>query len=69
MLGTTAEQLVRKSEPIYKEKFEGKEFSEDEWLDIFVQFPILIERPIVVKDDKAIIARPPELLKEFLRNS
>ena len=66
MLGMKAEQLVRKKEPLYKEKYEGKKISESEWIKILVENPILIDRPIVVKDGKAIIGRPPERILEIL---
>lgn len=65
-LGMKAEQLVRKKEPLFREKFEGRKFTQAEWIDILVKNPILIERPIIVKGDKAIIARPPELAEQFL---
>lgn len=54
------EQIVRKGESVYKEQFAGKSYSDDEWIDILVANPILIERPIVVNGDKAVIGRPPE---------
>ena len=66
-LGMEAHELVRKNETIYKEKFDGKKMTEEQWIKALVKFPILIQRPIVVKGNKAIIARPPEKLKEFLR--
>jgi len=66
MLGMKAEQLVRKKEPLYKEKYEGKKISESEWIKIMVENPILIDRPIVVKDGKAIIGRPPERILEII---
>jgi arsenate reductase len=59
-------ELVRRNEPLYKEQFEGKELSEQEWLDILLENPILIERPIVEKGDKAVVARPPERLFDLL---
>jgi arsenate reductase (glutaredoxin) len=58
-------QLVRKNEPLYKEQYEGKEITEDHWLDILAEHPILIERPIVEKGDRAVVARPPERLAEL----
>lgn len=67
MLGIKAEQLVRKKEPLYKEKYEGKEISEAEWVKILHENPILIERPILVSGDKAIIGRPMETIVEFVK--
>lgn len=60
MLGKKPEALIRKGETEYKENFKGKDLSDDEWLDAMVKFPILIERPIVIKEDKAALGRPPE---------
>ena len=51
---------MRKGEKIYKEQFKGKEISEEAWIDIMLEYPKLIERPIVVKDGKAVLGRPPE---------
>ena len=66
MLGIKAEQLVRKKEPLYKENYEGKKISNKEWIKILHDNPILIERPILVNGDKAIIGRPMETIVEFL---
>jgi len=52
--------LIRTGESLYKEKFKGQNYAREEWLKIMVENPILIERPIVVHGDKAIIGRPPE---------
>lgn len=65
-LGITAHNLARTGEPLYKELFEGKELSEEEWINVLVENPILIQRPIVVKGEKAIIARPPERISEII---
>jgi len=59
-LDMNASDIIRKGEAIFKENFKGKEFTEAEWLSILVKNPKLIERPIVVKGDKAVIGRPPE---------
>ena len=66
MLGIKAEQLVRKKEPLYKENYEGKKISNTEWIKILHGNPILIERPIVINGDKAIIGRPIETIVEFI---
>jgi len=64
-LGISAEQLLRKGEEDFKVHFKGKELSEDEWIDAMVSYPKLIERPIVIKGDKAILGRPPENVKDL----
>ncbi|MBD8487404.1 arsenate reductase (glutaredoxin) [Echinicola sp. CAU 1574] len=66
MLGISADQLIRKNENVWKENFKGKSYGEDELIDIMVDNPILIERPIVIKERKAVIGRPPENILEIL---
>lgn len=61
-----ATALLRQSEPLFVAQYEGKQFTEDEWLQIIIDHPVLLQRPIVVLDDKAIIARPQEKLLEIL---
>jgi len=65
-LGLPVEYLVRKGEKIYKEKYKGREIAEEEWFKILAENPILMERPIVVKDDIAILGRPPENVEKLL---
>ena len=60
------EQIVRKGEKVFKEKLKGLSFTDEEWLKILVENPVLIERPIVVKGNTAVIGRPPENVKKFL---
>ncbi len=67
MLGMKAEDLVRKKEPLFLEKFKNKKLTEAQWIKAMAQNPILIERPIIVKGKKAIIGRPPEKVLEFLK--
>jgi arsenate reductase len=59
-LNIDAEKLVRKNENLYKEKYASKKYSNNEWIKILSKNPILIERPIVINGEKAIIGRPPE---------
>lgn len=66
MLGIKADKLVRKNEQIWKDNFKGKEFSEEELIKVMVNNPKLIERPVVIKDGKAIIGRPPEKVQTLL---
>lgn len=65
-LNMKPEQLLRKGETLYKEKYKGKELSDEEWIQAMVENPVLIERPIVVKDNKAVLGRPPEKVQELL---
>lgn len=65
-LNLKPEELVRKGEALYKEKFAGRTFSDDEWIRIMVENPILIERPIVVHGDRAVLGRPPQQVLTLL---
>ncbi|SHJ68552.1 arsenate reductase (glutaredoxin) [Pseudozobellia thermophila] len=65
-LGITPEMLVRKNEAVWKEKYRGRLLSDEDILDAMVEHPKLIERPIVVKGNKAVIGRPPERITEIL---
>jgi arsenate reductase len=59
-LGIEPEQLVRKGEDVYKSKYAGKALSDAQWIKAMVDDPVLIERPIVVHGERAVIGRPPE---------
>jgi arsenate reductase len=66
MLGMKAEDLVRKKESLYKEKYASKKITNSEWIRILHEHPELIERPIIVKGGKAIIGRPVEKVLDIL---
>jgi arsenate reductase (glutaredoxin) len=57
--------MVRTQEEIYKKEFKGKNFTDDEWVKIMVENPKLINRPIVMKDNKAVWGNPPEEIDEL----
>ncbi len=59
-------QILRKGEAVYKEKFKNSNFTEEEWITIMMEYPKLIERPIVISGNKAVIGRPPENVNELL---
>ena len=65
-LNLQASQIIRKGEVEFKEHFKGKELNENQWIQALVDFPKLMERPIVVKGNKAVIGRPPENVNEIL---
>ena len=60
--------LVRKNEAVWKENYKGKDLSNEEAISVMIENPKLIERPIVIKNGKAIIGRPPEKVIELLLN-
>ncbi len=65
--GLAPKDVVRTKEEIFKELgLAKKELSDDEWIDLMVTHPDLIQRPIVEKGDKVILARPAESVKELL---
>jgi arsenate reductase len=66
LLGTDDPRaIIRTGEPVYRELgLDGA--TRDELLDALVAHPILIERPIVIRGDRAVVARPPERVLELL---
>mgnify|MGYP001437509650 FL=1 len=64
-LDTTADQIVRKNEEVYK-KLNLKDSDQDLLIEKISKNPILLERPIVVKGKEAIIGRPPENVMKLL---
>ena len=66
MLGIEPIDLVRKNEVIWKENYKGKKLTDNDIIKAMATHPKLIERPIVIKNDKAVLGRPPEKIKELL---
>ncbi|WNW02101.1 arsenate reductase (glutaredoxin) [Tenacibaculum sp. HL-MS23] len=66
LLNITPIQLVRKNEKVWKEEFKGKELSDAEIIQAMIANPKLIERPIVINGDKAVIGRPPESILDII---
>ena len=58
--------IIRKQEEVYKKQYKGKEFPDDQWIKILIENPKLIERPIVVSNNKAVLAQPPENIDKLL---
>jgi arsenate reductase len=65
-LGLKPEQIIRKGEDVYKQSYASKAMTDDDWLDALAAHPILMERPIVVKGNRAVVGRPPEKVTELL---
>jgi arsenate reductase len=65
-LGIKPIDIVRKNESIWKDNFKHLSLTEQELIEIMVNNPKLIERPIVINDDKAVIGRPPEKILDII---
>lgn len=59
-------ELVRKTEAIWKENFKNKNLSDSDIITAMIKHPKLIERPIIINGNKAVIGRPPELILDIL---
>ena len=59
-------ELIRTNEQIWKNEFADKEMDDDELILTMIEFPQLMQRPIIEDDDRAIVARPPELTNELI---
>jgi len=69
MLGLEPRQLMRTHEKEYKEAgLDNNDLSREQLIAAMVKYPILIERPIVVRNNKAAIGRPPEKVLEILES-
>lgn len=59
-------EIIRTDEKIWKEIYKDRDVNDEELIRAMVAHPILIQRPIVVKDDKAVLGRPPSKIRELL---
>lgn len=65
-LGMEPEDLIRKDEKIWKEEFADKELARDEQMLAMIEHPRLMQRPIFINGEKAVVGRPPEKVLEIL---
>ncbi|MFG6686959.1 arsenate reductase (glutaredoxin) [Mariniflexile sp. HNIBRBA6329] len=66
LLGIKPIDLVRKNEAIWKSDFKNKILTDEEIIDAMVKNPKLIERPIVINGNKAVVGRPTEKIAEII---
>jgi arsenate reductase len=66
VLGISPIDLVRKNEAIWKSDYKGKELSDQELIEAMAEHPKLIERPIVIHNNKGVIGRPNERILDIL---
>jgi len=67
MLDMSPMEVMRKGEKDFKEQIKGKDLSDAALIKAIVAYPKLLERPIIIKGKKAVIARPLENLKKFIK--
>ncbi len=65
-LNMNPDEIVRTSEDDFKAKLKGKSFTDEEWITILLENPKLIQRPIVVKNHKAVLAQPVDEIDRLL---
>ncbi len=67
-MNMSARDLLRTKEPIYKKlPLAEEQISEEKIIDLMMKYPDLLQRPIVERGSKAILARPPEKIREILQ--
>lgn len=66
LLNISPIELVRKNEKIWKENYKGKELSDKDIINAMIENPKLIERPIVVNKEQAVVGRPPEYINSII---
>lgn len=59
-------EMVRTVEDEFREKLKGRNFTDEEWITILLENPKLIQRPIVVKNHKAVLAQPADEIERLL---
>lgn len=65
-LGIPAIEWVRKNEAIFKSDYKDQHMTDDQWVEAMAKHPKLIERPVVINGDKAVIGRPAENIRKIL---
>lgn len=65
-LGLKPTDLIRNKEPLFIEKYKGKKHTDAEWVMIMSKNPILIERPIIIEGNRAVIGRPEGKILELI---
>ncbi len=67
ILNISALDLIRKEEKIFKENYKNKKLTEEDCINILFSNPILIQRPIIIKDNQGVLGRPPINVLDLLK--
>ena len=67
MLGVTARDIMRSTEPVYRDaNLDDDSLDDDEIIDAICEYPALMQRPIVVAGERAVVGRPPSRVLEII---
>ena len=66
-LGIKPLELVRINELVFHQKYLGRNMTDEDWIEAMVCHPVLIQRPIVISENSAVIGRPPSLILSLLK--
>ena len=69
MLDINPQDLIRRQEKLFKEKYRNKILKKDDAIDVLMKYPILMQRPIIVRDNCAVLGRPPINVLDLLKNT
>lgn len=65
-LGKEAKEIVRTGDELFKALYGDIELTNEQWLEVLLEHPVLQERPILIDGETALVGRPPELIEEYL---
>jgi len=65
-IGKLPREMIRTQEALWKSDYKGRPIDDVKLLEIFSKHPKLVKRPIVLKDQKGVLAKPLEVLEAFL---
>ncbi len=65
-LGISPVELIRQKEKLFAEQFKNLQLTDEEWIRVMVENPVLIERPIILHQGKAVIGRPKENILQII---
>lgn len=65
-MNCSVDEIIRKQEPVFKDFYKDKKLSEEEWIQAIINHPKLLQRPIIVTEKSAIIARPANVITKIV---
>jgi len=66
LTGLAVTDLIRKNEDLFKSEYKGKQITDEQWCQIIAEHPKLLQRPLIINQNKGILAQPPDRVNEIL---